>query len=874
MSADSKTYTSTSTTITVTSTTNTTNYYGNNGIPCFTCSSNVDSFINSGIILGGGGLPLSAGQHAFINNSGITITSFINYLGAFLGGGGGGCGAGNFGGAGGGGGGGTGSGTGNGISTGGSIINSTTNASNPTAGQTGGGGGGPGGNGAYAYDDKTSSKYSDYVYSTGSGCPGGNAGIITNSSGFYAGINAGINIYGFTYGGGGGASIITATNPSVFTNPGYYGGSSGGGGYGGGNANLTANSKNVAFGGGGGGGGGYGSTSFYNNTGGNGGYSIYNNGIITTFANGQGGTNYLYGPCFYAGNAPTNYNIYIQSVSRYGQLFCTGCSSTTGTITFGIDPTSIITDSLSLNYVLVGITPINLSGIMNGFYWNLIYLSATNSIFGVYAYHLYISPYSLNNSLNKSNLLSSNALNTSYYRHVALTISGNTHTLYLDGSAVATNTNALNIFQYYPSTISKLLIGSAADLTNGYSGYIDDFKVFNRALLASDISSIYYNLPAPSVPSNLALVGTPTYNSASISFTMVAVTNITKYSVILSPSATTTVTGNNTNLTISGLSDNTTYNVKIVASNSNETTISTSSLTFTTSYLTSILDSLSSTTKSNLIYSGTTLSAGAYGTRLLYGRYKGFIMTIRRSSDNTIQNFYADISGNLGTTFFGGGTSLTTWLGTSYAYVTQWWDQTGNGNHAIQTNISAQPIYNISGKYIDFGTTTTGGNANAYFNLPDGTHPYGDSEYSYVFRYSSTSTTEHALFSGGTSLNINNLGYFHSIHYINSWYGNDMIYTTPYIANTNTIISVKFSKSSTRTRTLYINGSSVPTELYINGVLIGNNISSQLRTQTNTNNLLGAEIFGNKLNGPLYYAYIVPIAISEVDRDILEATPI
>ena len=96
---------------------------------------------------------------------------------------------------------------------------------------------------------------------------------------------------------------------------------------------------------------------------------------------------------------------------------------------------------------------------------------------------------------NKSNILSTNPLNTSYYRHVALTISGTTHTLYLDGSAVATNTNAFNIFQNYPSTISKLFIGSAADLSYGFSGLIDDFKVFNRALPASDISSIYYAIP-------------------------------------------------------------------------------------------------------------------------------------------------------------------------------------------------------------------------------------------------------------------------------------------------------------------------------------------------------------------------------------------
>ena len=182
---------------------------------------------------------------------------------------------------------------------------------------------------------------------------------------------------------------------------------------------------------------------------------------------------------------------------------------------------------------------------------------------------------------NKSNILSTNPLNTSYYRHVALTISGTTHTLYLDGSAVATNTNAFNIFQNYPSTISKLFIGSAADLSYGFSGLIDDFKVFNRALPASDISSIYYAIPVPSVPSNLSLIGT-TYYSADISFTMTSVTDTTKYSVILSPSVTATVTGNNTMLDISGLASNTTYTVNVVASNNTGSSTS-SALSFTTS---------------------------------------------------------------------------------------------------------------------------------------------------------------------------------------------------------------------------------------------------------------------------------------------------
>lgn len=85
----------------------------------------------------------------------------------------------------------------------------------------------------------------------------------------------------------------------------------------------------------------------------------------------------------------------------------------------------------------------------------------------------------------------STAFSSGAYRHVAMTISGSTHTLYLDGVQVATNTNAGNVFSTY-SSLSNLYLGSAADLSFGYTGIIDDFKIWNRALPLADISAVYY----------------------------------------------------------------------------------------------------------------------------------------------------------------------------------------------------------------------------------------------------------------------------------------------------------------------------------------------------------------------------------------------
>lgn len=75
-------------------------------------------------------------------------------------------------------------------------------------------------------------------------------------------------------------------------------------------------------------------------------------------------------------------------------------------------------------------------------------------------------------------------------RHVALTISGSTHTLYLDGTQVGINLSGGNMLTY-GSAIPKIYIGCAGDLSYGFTGIIDDFKIWNRALPLSEISVIY-----------------------------------------------------------------------------------------------------------------------------------------------------------------------------------------------------------------------------------------------------------------------------------------------------------------------------------------------------------------------------------------------
>ena len=77
-------------------------------------------------------------------------------------------------------------------------------------------------------------------------------------------------------------------------------------------------------------------------------------------------------------------------------------------------------------------------------------------------------------------------------------------------------------------------------------------------------------------------------------------------------------------------------------------------------------------------------ASAAYGLRNLSARYTGNVVDVRRSSDDAEDSFTAAQVAD--------GT-LTTWVGTSNdSFVTKWYDQSGNANHATQGTDASQPI--------------------------------------------------------------------------------------------------------------------------------------------------------------------------------------
>lgn len=90
-----------------------------------------------------------------------------------------------------------------------------------------------------------------------------------------------------------------------------------------------------------------------------------------------------------------------------------------------------------------------------------------------------------------------------------------------------------------------------------------------------------------------------------------------------------------------------------------------------------------------------------FSCRIVNPFYTGPLFNIRRSSDNATSDFYSDVSQSFVGTTSTGGTTLTAWLNGATGYVTKWYDQSGNGNHATQATNANQPNMSVqSGKWV------------------------------------------------------------------------------------------------------------------------------------------------------------------------------
>lgn len=291
---------------------------------------------------------------------------------------------------------------------------------------------------------------------------------------------------------------------------------------------------------------------------------------------------------------------------------------------------------------------------------------------------------------------------------------------------------------------------------------------------------------------------------------------------------------------------------------------------------------------------------GAFACRLLNYNYFGPTVTLRYSTDTTgsfTQNFYSDICGNMGTGYLGTGQSVSSWLSsnsanTTYAFVTKWYGQgmDVSFNSATQYTINRQPIYDVSYGVVNYGYTGVAGGVAAiypaFMNLPTNSMPFGqnDSSFTVVTRFwnwaNTYGDTQADLISCYTS---SNLG--HIVFNYNGYSAiavQNLNYTAgPTLATSNGVISYKYiSRSTTLTNQSYVYQNNIPGTAFNSsnpvtftpGALSIGNYTSDINGNgyINTGSFSGTNYF---LQAQLYNLYVFGSALSDADRNIIEATP-
>lgn len=225
------------------------------------------------------------------------------------------------------------------------------------------------------------------------------------------------------------------------------------------------------------------------------------------------------------------------------------------------------------------------------------------------------------------------------------------------------------------------------------------------------------------------------------------------------------------------------------------------------------------------------------------------VLNVRNGTNSSTSDIYADVNGNLTTL---SGQTLSAWLAGATGYITIWYDQSPVGNHATQVVQASQPIIDFANNQVDFKTA-------AWFDLPNGTVPSGNSNYTMTFKNNTMGSTQAAIIHSGTqgTQNFVNSIENNSNNYLNFWWGND-IGGGAYAAGT--IFTAKYN--NTIGRTMYKNGTQT------------NSDTQTTRSSTTINNFIAKDPRSYYLNGELYYICLFNTALSDADRSIVENQPV
>ncbi|MCU7552738.1 alginate lyase family protein [Chitinophagaceae bacterium LB-8] len=135
--------------------------------------------------------------------------------------------------------------------------------------------------------------------------------------------------------------------------------------------------------------------------------------------------------------------------------------------------------------------------------------------------------YAITTGSGEQQINSSSALSTGVWNHVAVTLSGKVGILYINGVEAGRNSNMTLTPSSLGSSTNQNWIGKSQWNDPLLTGSVDEFRIYSKALSATEISGLVYESVPPPSPSNLSVVG----GNNQIALSWSAPTSATSYHV-------------------------------------------------------------------------------------------------------------------------------------------------------------------------------------------------------------------------------------------------------------------------------------------------------------------------------------------------------